>query len=250
VRHIAFPAPKSSNIGEERTMSVGEVQTMSGLANAQSRTAHPLAQAVRRTVLALAVVVGAALVAGFFWFANRIPDGEIALDRKADGIVVLTGGAARITDAIELLASGRGKRLLITGVNKTTNSLELARLVPEYQKLFSCCIDLDHSATNTIGNAVETRRWARGRNFHSLVVVTSSYHMPRAMVELAHQLPDVTLIPFPVVPEKRRGEPWWSSVPTTKVMILEYLKYIVVVVRTRLDPFALEAAGARSGAKT
>jgi uncharacterized SAM-binding protein YcdF (DUF218 family) len=237
-------------------MSAGESRAEPGLVSGQPQTKHPRstpAQTIRRLGVALAVIVGLdllVLIAGFLWFAGRVPDGEVALDRNADGIVVLTGGAERINDAIELLASGRGKRLLISGVNRTTNSVELARRVPEYDKMFACCVDLDYSAINTIGNAVETRRWARDRGFRSLVVVTSSYHMPRAMVELAHQLPDVTLIPFPVVPEKRRGEHWWSSGPTTKVMILEYFKYIVVAVRTRLDPAPTEVAGEHPSAKS
>ena len=93
------------------------------------------------------------------WRGCRAEDA--ALDRNAEGIVVLTGGAARINDAIELLAAGRGHRLLITGVNPTTHTGELARLAPHYERLFGCCIDLDHSAVNTIGNAIETRRWTQ-----------------------------------------------------------------------------------------
>ena len=57
-------------------------------------------------------------------------------DRRADGIVALTGGASRVVDAVELLASGHGRRLLITGVNRTTHSGELARLAPDYERLF------------------------------------------------------------------------------------------------------------------
>jgi uncharacterized SAM-binding protein YcdF (DUF218 family) len=203
-----------------------------------------------RFLVAATVAVFLVLAAGFFWFVGRVPDQEVVLDRNADGIVALTGGSARINDAIELLASGRGKRLLISGVHPSTRSIELARLVPEYTRMFSCCIDLGHSAINTIGNAVETRRWVRARGFHSLVVVTSSYHMPRAMAELAHQLPDVTLIPFPVIPEKLRGEPWWSSAATTRLMVTEYLKFLVAVVRTRLDSAAAEVVGERRGAKS
>jgi uncharacterized SAM-binding protein YcdF (DUF218 family) len=221
-------------------------------AGEQSQTHQPrLLSAVMRNVrLLVAATVGVVVVlaAGFFWFVGRVPEEEVVLDRNADGIVVLTGGAARINDAIELLASGRGKRLLISGVHPTTRSIELARLVPEYKKMFSCCIDLGRSAINTIGNAVETRHWVRDRGFRSLVVVTSSYHMPRAMAELAHQIPDVTLIPFPVVPEKRRGEPWWSNAATTRLMIMEYLKYLLAVVRTRLDWAAAEVAGEHPGA--
>ena len=85
------------------------------------------------------------------------------------------------------------------------------RRVPDHQRWFGCCIDLDYSAVNTIGNAVETRRWALGHGFRSLVVVTSSYHMPRAMLELSHQLPGVTLIAYPVVTPQRRAEGWWSA---------------------------------------
>ena len=73
-----------------------------------------------------------------------------------------------------------------------------------------CCVDFDRSL-NTLGNAIETRRWAQKRNIRSLIVVTSGYHMPRAMAEIAHQLPGVTLIAFPVFSEKLRAEPWWSS---------------------------------------
>ena len=47
--------------------------------------------------------------------------------------MALTGGAARINDAIELLAAERGRRLLITGVNRTTHTAELARLTPQYR---------------------------------------------------------------------------------------------------------------------
>ena len=179
---------------------------------------------------------GAVLLGGgFCWFALQIPSEEVTLDRKADGIVVLTGAAARIPDAIELLAAERGKRLLISGVHRATRAREIARLTPLYSKYFSCCIDLDRSALNTFGNALEAKRWARGHNFNSLIVVTSNWHMPRAMVELEHQLPDTTLISFPVISEKVKSEPWWSNLDTARLLFGEYLKYIFAQARMRLD---------------
>lgn len=184
----------------------------------------------------VAIVGALVLTGGFFWFAAQIADGEVTLNRKADGIVALTGAAARIPDAIELLASERGKRLLITGVHRATSASEIARLTPLYSKYFSCCIDLDRSALNTFGNALETRRWTREHNFSSLIVVTSNWHMPRAMAEIGHQLPDVTLIPYPVISEKVRTEPWWESLSTTRFLVAEYLKYLFALVRMGLDP--------------
>lgn len=187
-------------------------------------------------VCAVPLVALFVLIGGFLWFVFHIANEEPPLDRAADGIVALTGGASRINDAVELLASGRGRRLLITGVARTTNTAELIRLAPEYERLFSCCIDLDRSALNTVGNATETGRWARQRGFRSLVVVTSRYHMPRAMLEIAHRLPDVTLIPFPVVSAQARAEPWWANVGTAKVVVFEYLKLIVAAARIGLGP--------------
>jgi uncharacterized SAM-binding protein YcdF (DUF218 family) len=197
------------------------------------------------SVLALAVLAG-----GFLWFADHIAKKEPRLSRAAaDGIVVLTGGPSRITDAVELLASGRGRRLLITGVAPTTNTAELVRLAPNHERWFSCCIDLDYTAVNTVGNAAEAKRWVRERGFRSLIVVTSSYHMPRAMMEIRHRLPDVALIPFPVVTGQSRGEPWWSNAGSTRVLMFEYLKFIVAAARVRLEPAAV-ATEIRAGGQT
>ena len=192
----------------------------------------------RRGLRALFAIVGAALlllVAGFLWFVAHLPVIETVPNRKADGIVVLTGYAARINDGLELLASGQGRRLLITGVHPTTRPGEISRLMPEHQRWFTCCVDLDHSAVNTIGNAIETRRWVKDRDFQSLIVVTSNFHMPRAMAELKHRLPDTALVPFPVVSDRVRVESWWSSPSSARLLFSEYLKYIVAMVRMRLD---------------
>ncbi len=195
-----------------------------------------LARWIGFLTMLVGVVAVLVLTVGFLWFAFNISSDEPQLDRKADGIVVLTGAASRIPDAIELLAAERGKRLLITGVHRATSASEIARLTPLYSKFFTCCIDLDRSALNTFGNALETRRWAREHNFNSLIVVTSNWHMPRAMAELSHQLPDATLIAYPVSSEKVKTEPWWQNLDTARFLFAEYLKYLFALTRMSLDP--------------
>jgi uncharacterized SAM-binding protein YcdF (DUF218 family) len=187
----------------------------------------------------LLLAAGAALLLGlgFLWFIWFVPEDEIAMSGTADGIVALTGGASRITDAVALLAAGRGKRLLISGAGPTTNSYEISRLHPEFEKWVHCCVDFDQSR-NTLGNAIETRRWAEQRGFRSLIVVTSNYHMPRALAEIAHQLPNARLVPFPVVTDRQRAEPWWASVANVRLMVTEYLKYLVAQLRIALKSTA------------
>jgi uncharacterized SAM-binding protein YcdF (DUF218 family) len=171
------------------------------------------------------------LAGGFFWFVQYIPVVEAAPSRNADGIVVLTGGALRIADALELMALGHGRRLLISGVHRTTGLEQLARLVPEHQRWLACCVDLDRQATNTIGNATEARRWVEAQGFQSLIVVTANYHMPRAMAEIRHALPRVALVPYAVVSDRVRVERWWDNPATARLLILEYFKYVFARIR-------------------
>jgi len=175
------------------------------------------------------------LVGGFGYFIWELPGQQIELDRNADGIVVLTGGDSRVSDGLALLAAGRAKRLLISGVYTGTTSSDIARQVVDYNRLLTCCVDLDYSAINTLGNAVGTRQWTLKNGFHSLIVVTSAYHMPRALAELSHQLPGVALIPYPVVSDRLRVEPWWSNGATTKVVLSEYVKYLAAKLRMQFE---------------
>ena len=193
-------------------------------------------------VAAIAIgFVGAAV--GFVGFLSQLRGVEVNPARNADGIVVLTGGSSRVSDAMELLAGGYGKRLLISGVHPTNAASDISRSLPDNQaSLLGCCVDLDRSAVNTRSNAAETRRWARDRGFKSLIVVTSNYHMPRAIAEMSHAMPDVTLIPFAVVGDKWRDEPWWTSGATLRLLLSEYAKYVAVELRVRLADLGIDLA--------
>src|SRR3954453_17033122 len=112
------------------------------------------------------------LATGFFFFGRIVEDqGPAAALAPADGVVALTGGSDRVVDAVELLAKGRARRLLITGVNPQTSRHEMSRLMPRYQPLFDCCIDLGRAALNTAGNADETRRWVEANAIRSSLIV-------------------------------------------------------------------------------
>ena len=195
---------------------------------------------LRAVVVAALAIVFVAAAIGFVGFLSQLRGAEMKPDRKADGIVVFTGGSSRVSDAMELLAGGYGKRLLISGVHPTNAASDISRSLSDNQSLLNCCVDLDRSAVNTRSNAAQTRRWARERGFKSLIVVTSNYHMPRAIVELSHAMPDIALIPFAVVGDKWRDEPWWTSGATLRLLLSEYVKYVAAEVRVRLADAGLE----------
>lgn len=200
-----------------------------------------------RLLLVVALAAGALGGAGFAVFLTRVPRAEPPVCVHGDGIVALTGGAERLADALRLLSSGSGRRLLISGVHPSTTEQELARAQPDYAQFARCCVDLGRRALNTAGNAIETRRWAERHGFRSLVVVTSGYHMPRTMMELARQMPNIELIPYAVVTERLREEPWWGDWATAKLLAGEYVKYVAALVRVRLAPRLAETETAAKG---
>ncbi|HEX8167816.1 MAG TPA: YdcF family protein [Beijerinckiaceae bacterium] len=189
-----------------------------------------------KSILLAGFVFAFVLGAGFVAFVTTLDRSEREPKGRADGIVALTGGAQRIGDAIDLLAKGYARRLLITGVNERTSRQEIARLNPGQRRLFDCCVDLDYRARNTIGNAVETRRWMEDHRFSSLIVVTSNYHMPRTLLELDATLPAAEKVPFPVVHEGTQAEDWWRNPATARLLASEYVKYLAGWLRTRVEP--------------
>jgi len=179
-----------------------------------------------RLLFDAAILALVMLIIGFIVFANSVDRERREPAYAADGIAVLTGGVARIDEAMKLLAKRKAKRVLITGVNRGTSKQELQRLASQGGQYFACCVDIDKEARNTIDNATETAQWAALHKYGSIIIVTSNYHMPRAIAELARVLPGVTLIPYPVVDNNVHVEHWWTFPGTTRLLLSEYLKYL------------------------
>lgn len=173
---------------------------------------------------------------GLFAFAERVrgftPAPEPA---RADAIVALTGPSAeRVNAAIRLLEQDKGKRVLISGVNREVRRQELRALTPGSNRLFNCCVDLGFEAEDTIGNAQEIAAWADAKGYDSLIVVTSDYHMPRALTEIRAAAPGLRLTPYAVETPSLDDSRWWRAAVTARRMTLEYMKYLAALGRAGL----------------
>jgi uncharacterized SAM-binding protein YcdF (DUF218 family) len=202
--------------------------------------------------LSLTLAAGLGLAWSFASFLDRIAVSETPLTRHAEGAVALTGGADRISDAVELLAAGHADRLLITGVNPSTTRGEILKQTPAARTLIDCCIALGYDAADTVGNAAETERWVRANHIRSLIVVTSNYHMPRALAEMGSVLPGVELVAYPVISDHTRAQAWWTDGPSARFIVWEYCKYVAATLRITMagSPSEPIAAGNASPTRT
>lgn len=177
-------------------------------------------------VLIVVVIIFALFVTGFVYFGERINHFTIATPLpQADGIIVLTGGRARIENAIALLKKNKAQQLLISGVDRSADSATLARANHADPKLFECCIELGHDALNTKGNGEESAQWVQKHHFKKIYIVTNDYHMPRSLYIMQQAMPHVELIPFPIR-IKNKNNDWLNVINHLRVLGVEYVKYI------------------------
>lgn len=185
---------------------------------------------------ALLLLLALFWLVGLWAFAQRVDRSTPAGDPpQSDAIVALTGASdARITEAMKLLEDGKARRMLISGVNPQASRADIRGVAKATRRYYDCCVDLGFQATNTVGNARETARWVRKHHYDSLIVVTSDFHMPRAMLELKGALPDVSFTPYPVRTAELDARHWWRSEGGARRMITEYDKYLAILFREGL----------------
>ncbi|MBO0902466.1 YdcF family protein [Jiella sonneratiae] len=181
--------------------------------------------------LAFAGIAGY-LLGGFWRFTEEVDRLSTPVaSADADAIVVLTGGAMRIDYGLDLLRSGKGRRLLISGVHPGTSVATLARLTNTDKRLFDCCVDIDYLAADTIGNAEIAGRWAEKRGYRDLILVTSDYHMPRSLLEFDRVSSIRSVTPVAV----RRDDLWSGERLLTgsglRLLLTEYGKYVATRIR-------------------
>lgn len=179
-----------------------------------------------------ALLIGG-LAGGFIAFGSYVDNLETPADLpEADGIVVWTGpGGGRLEMAGRLMEDGLGERLLISGVNTSLTEDRVANLTGLSEATTRCCLDVDYAALDTRGNARETAAWADALGYDHIILVTSSYHMPRARVEIGYEMAGLRITPVPVRNEARNQ--WWNDSGRFRRVASEYGKYLLVMARGR-----------------
>jgi uncharacterized SAM-binding protein YcdF (DUF218 family) len=179
-----------------------------------------------------AAILAATFVAGFGVFAGHISRlAAPEIPEKADAIIVLTGGQARIDAAVGLLKSGKGQRLLISGVNPVADLDDLSAMTGGDPQLFACCVDIDHAALDTVGNAEESAKWVTSHAYGRVILVTNNYHMPRSLLEMRRLIAGTELVPYPVVNTRLEGGSWLTEPGVLRVLFTEYMKYLAALAR-------------------
>ena len=174
------------------------------------------------TIIVFLLVITSISFLNIYFFFQEVKKFENSVTNinNIDGIVVLTGDQFRIAKGIELLKRNPNKKLLISGVNKNINPVDIMKEFPSSINFFQCCIDIGKDAKNTFENIIETFEWMKSNEFTSIIIVTSDYHLPRVKLEINRFIDNQQIFYEAVKTDES------DNILRLKKITLEYIKYI------------------------
>lgn len=186
---------------------------------------------VKRWVKASLISGFLVFVLGFAWFVHGVQQEGQYDAVTTDALVVLTGGADRIEAGFDLLRKGYAKALFVSGVYENLDTKRFLRARTQNMDLYPY-VFVGLKAENTKQNAKETYAWLKSKNYRTFRLITAGYHMPRSLIEFQALMPKgYTIRPHNVVPRTINGKHIWSY-GVLRLLMKEYLKYIVVRLST------------------
>lgn len=159
-------------------------------------------------------------------YSQRIGSEFLPSNEAQEVIVVLTGDKNRISEGLNLLRMRQLDLLIISGTGKNVNLIDIfnqSRWGSEYTRDLWSKVKLEARSTSTIENAIETKNLLNEHPFSRLILVTSDYHMKRAL-KIFKIVFDREIIPFPVASdftEKNWMAYWYLGNEFLKNMLFE-----------------------------
>lgn len=143
--------------------------------------------------------------------------------QKTDAIVVLAGGKGRVEEGVRLFRESRAEFLIFVGVGPTVRKSDLYR--PKPGDPSADYVILEKSSRNTLENSIYGRDVIVRSGVHSVLLITSRYHLKRASILFRNSLPkNITIIPYPVDSVNLK-ESWWNHGSSFHLLFSEFYKY-------------------------
>ena len=154
---------------------------------------------------------------------------------ELDAIAVLAGGSGRIQQGFNLFQQDKARYLLIIGTNPHSRSQDIltafSRPGNKLKSPRTNRIIIENQSHNTLTNILALRNLCRLHQFHSLVIVTSPFHITRAY-HLCQKIlpPQIEVYYQPIQPQNKPGNNTVKPVPTF-LQIKEFIKYLNALLR-------------------
>ena len=146
--------------------------------------------------------------------------------RRKSGGQRFQRGRGRVEEGLRLYREGAGAWLFLIGVDPSVRKSDLYRERPGERS--AAGVVIEKVSRNTLENAIYARDLIMKYKVGSIKLITSRYHMKRAILIFQNVLPkDVAIYPYPV-DSKNLKEEWWSHGGSFRLLMGEFYKYCLV----------------------
>jgi uncharacterized SAM-binding protein YcdF (DUF218 family)/glycosyltransferase involved in cell wall biosynthesis len=235
-------AAMSTLIDEAVSARAGEVRGW------EDRLRRLYTTARRRTLEALGVIVAVYLLLFYtpllWWIASPLK--LSAPPTRADAIVVFAGGVGesgkqgtgfqeRVSQAVALYKGGYAPRIIFSsGYIFTLHEAEVMKSVAVDNGVPAEAILLEERAASTFENVAFTHRILADHGWRHVLLVSSPYHMRRAVMTWRHTAPDVAVTPTPVPQSEFYASAWGASFDQIRGILHEYAAILAYWWRGRI----------------
>jgi uncharacterized SAM-binding protein YcdF (DUF218 family)/glycosyltransferase involved in cell wall biosynthesis len=190
----------------------------------------------RRTVQSIAAVVVLYVLLFHtpvvWWMAEPLRQSEPP--RPADAIVVFAGGVGesgqagggyqeRVRQAVDLYLAGYAPRLIFSsGYVFAFREAEVMKALAVANGVPPEAIILEERAANTYENVQFVHRQLQQQNWRSVLLVSSPYHMRRALLTWERVAPEVEVVPVPVAQSQFYTHATGASLDQMRGILHEY----------------------------
>jgi uncharacterized SAM-binding protein YcdF (DUF218 family) len=158
--------------------------------------------------------------------------------RQADVIVVFAGGVGesgkagggyqeRVKRAVELYRQGKASRMIFSsGYVFAFREAEVMSELAVAQGVPASAIILETKAANTYKNVAFVKEILRREQWRSILLVSSPYHMRRALLTWRKVAPEITVVPSPVPKSQFYAHDLGASLEQIRGILHEYLAIV------------------------
>lgn len=194
------------------------------------------ATARRRVIQAVGTVVAVYLLLFYtpvlWWIASPLKISAPPV--SADAIVVFAGGVGesgklgtgmqeRVSQAVALYKAGFAPHVILSsGYVFTLHEAEIMKGIAIGAGVPAEAIVLEEHAATTYENVTFTHRILAEQGWKRVLLVSSPYHMRRALMTWRHAAPDVSVTPTPVPQSEFYASAWGASFDQIRGILHEY----------------------------
>lgn len=192
---------------------------------------------IARTTAGMAAVYLLLFHTPFVWLLAE-PLRVSAPPRAADAIVVFAGGVGesgkagggyqeRVKQAVDLYSTGKARWLIFSsGYVFAFREADIMKALAVAHGVPASAIILEMNAANTYENVVFVRDILHTHGWREILLVSSPYHMRRAVLTWRTVAPEIAVIPTPVPSSQFYSHAWGARLEQIQGILHEYLAIV------------------------